>query len=679
MKLKKITFILLFIFTYPALAADKAILTVPTTAVTGNPLGVSSDQMVIPISILNGRELSLKRENTLAETLNSIPGVSNSSFGPSAGRPMIRGMDSDRIKILQNGVNNLDASNLSFDHGVSIDPLIIEQIDVIRGPATLLYGGGAVGGVVNAIDHRIPKEKFEGITGRGEVRYGGANLEQSNAAVVDVGTGNFVMHFDAYNRDAKNLKIPGNALSARKSTSRSWNPATPGYGSYTGDHGTNKLINSQSETKGGAVGASMIFDRGYAGVSYAKHQTQYGSPLESAVSIDMDNDRFDFASEIRDLGTFFDRAKFRAAYTDYMHKEIEGGAINTTFKNQGVDGTFELGHQPILGIKGVMGLQFESGKFQALGAEAFVPSSKTNSQSAYLYEELPINQHKVTFGLRHGEHDVDSKGGGNFTAANKSFKTNNGAIGGLYTLNSQWSLAGNLSHNERAPSYFELYANGVHAATGAYEQGQTNLKIEESNGLDGQIRWKTGQDSLTLGAYSTKFSNYIGLISSDAHNAGTQNYKPSIFTGIKAEFKGVELEGKSMLTDNLQLNVRGDYVDAKDKTNGGYVPRISPLKLGVGLKYEFDRFGARLDVLHAFKQDRVAINYNYIAGKELITDAYTNISMMATYKLPTQYNLEAFTKANNLLDEEIREHASFLKDIAPMGRRSIMFGLRGDF
>jgi len=679
MKLKKITFILLFIFTYPALAADKAILTVPTTAVTGNPLGVSSDQMVIPISILNGRELSLKRENTLAETLNSIPGVSNSSFGPSAGRPMIRGMDSDRIKILQNGVNNLDASNLSFDHGVSIDPLIIEQIDVIRGPATLLYGGGAVGGVVNAIDHRIPKEKFEGITGRGEVRYGGANLEQSNAAVVDLGTGNFVMHFDAYNRDAKNLKIPGNALSARKSTSRSWNPATPGYGSYTGDHGTNKLINSQSETKGGAIGASMIFDRGYAGVSYAKHQTQYGSPLESAVSIDMDNDRFDFASEIRDLGTFFDRAKFRAAYTDYMHKEIEGGAINTTFKNQGVDGTFELGHQPILGIKGVMGLQFESGKFQALGAEAFVPSSKTNSQSAYLYEELPINQHKVTFGLRHGEHDVDSKGGGNFTAANKSFKTNNGAIGGLYTLNSQWSLAGNLSHNERAPSYFELYANGVHAATGAYEQGQTNLKIEESNGLDGQIRWKTGQDSLTLGAYSTKFSNYIGLISSDAHNAGTQNYKPSIFTGIKAEFKGVELEGKSMLTDNLQLNVRGDYVDAKDKTNGGYVPRISPLKLGVGLKYEFDRFGARLDVLHAFKQDRVAINYNYIAGKELITDAYTNISMMATYKLPTQYNLEAFTKANNLLDEEIREHASFLKDIAPMGRRSIMFGLRGDF
>ena len=665
MKLKKITFTLLFILTCSAVAADKAILTIPATAVTGNPLGVSSDQMVIPISILNGRELSLKRENTLAETLNSIPGVSNSSFGPSAGRPMIRGMDSDRIKILQNGVNNLDASNLSFDHGVSIDPLIIEQIDVIRGPATLLYGGGAVGGVVNAIDHRIPKEKFEGITGRGEVRYGGANLEQSNAAVIDVGTGNFVMHLDAYNRDAKNLRIPGNAVSDKKRATN-----------YTTDHGINKLINSHSETQGGAIGASIIFERGYAGVSYAKHLMTYGSPLESAVSIDMDNNRFDFASEIRDLGTFFDRAKFRAAYTDYIHKEIEDGSINTTFKNQGVDGTFELGHQAILNMKGVVGLQFENGKFQALGAEAFVPSSNTNSQSTYLYEELPINQHKVTFGLRHGQHDIDSKGGVSFTAANKSFKTNNAAMGGLYTLNSEWSLTGNFSHNERAPSYFELYANGVHTATGAYEQGQANLKIEKSNGLDGQIRWKSGQDSLTLGAYYTKFSNYIGLRSTNVVNG---DFNISQFSGIKAEFKGVELEGKSMLTDHLQLNVRGDYVDAKDKTNGGFVARISPLKLGIGFKYEFDRFGARMDVLHAFKQDNVATNFNYLTGKELVTDAYTNVSMMATYKLPTQYNLEAFTRANNLLDEEIREHASFLKDIAPMGGRSIMFGLRGDF
>jgi iron complex outermembrane receptor protein len=698
MKLKKITYALFFMFTFPAVAADKGILTIPTTAVTGNPLGVGSDQMVVPISILNGRELSLKRGNTLAETLNSIPGVSNSSFGPSVGRPMIRGMDSDRIKILQNGVNNLDASNLSFDHGVSIDPLIIEQIDVIRGPATLLYGGGAVGGVVNAIDHRIPKEKLEGITGRGEVRYGGANLEQSNAAVVDVGTGNFVMHFDAYNRDSKNLRIPGNAISNRLESTQVWDPTINGdgggvfeggYTTYPANHGRKKLLNSQSETRGGAVGASMIFDKGYAGVSYAKHQTKYGSVKEPGILLDMDTDRIDFASEIKDLGRFFERAKFKAAYTDYRHHEMDAVEIHTTFKNRGIDGTFELAHVPLLGLKGVIGTQFDSGKFDAIGHEAFIPNSKTNSQSLYVYEELPLNQHKITFGLRHGNHEVESKGGGEEgrfgNPSKKKFNTNNAAIGGLYALNEQWSLTANLSHNERAPSYFELFANGVHTATGVYEEGQSNLKKEKSNGLDGQIRWKSGQDSLTLGAYFNKFSNFIGLLSTniggEGHNEEEEviTYKKSTFSGIKAEFKGVELEGKTMLTDYLQFNVRGDYVDAKDKTNGGYVPRISPLKLGAGLKYEFDRFGARLDVLHAFKQNRVATNYNYETGKELITDAYTNVSMMATYKLPTQLNLEAFTRANNLLDEEIREHTSFLKDIAPMGGRSIMFGLRGDF
>jgi iron complex outermembrane recepter protein len=706
MKLKKIIYVLFFMVTFPAVAADKGTLTIPTTAVTGNPLGVGSDQMVVPISILNGRELSLKRENTLAETLNSIPGVSNSSFGPSVGRPMIRGMDSDRIKILQNGVNNLDASNLSSDHGVSIDPLIIEQIDVIRGPATLLYGGGAVGGVVNAIDHRIPKEKLQGITGRGEVRYGGANLEQSNAAVVDVGTGNFVMHFDAYNRDSKNLRIPGNAISSRLESTNYWNPAGDSvnptgqdgseenpfrgvYKTYSTAHGRNKLLNSQSETKGGALGASMIFDRGYAGVSYAKHQTKYGSVKEPGILLDMDTDRIDFASEIRDLGSFFERAKFRAAYTDYRHHEMGGGEIHSTFKNKGIDGTFELAHAPLMGLKGILGTQFDNGKFDAIGHEAFLPNSKTNSQSIYVYEELPLSQHKMTFGFRHGKHEVESKGGGEEgqfgDPSRKKFNTNNAAIGGLYALNEQWSLTGNLSHNERAPSYFELFAKGVHTATGTYQEGQPDLKKEKSNGLDGQIRWKSGQDSLTFGAYFNKFSNYIGLLSTNTgatvHEEETTyvTHKTSIFSGIKAEFKGVELEGKTMLTDYVQFNVRGDYVDAKDKTNGGYVPRISPLKLGAGLKYEFDRFGARLDVLHAFKQDRVATNYNYEGGKELMTDAYTNVSMMATYKLPTQLNLEAFTRANNLLDQEIREHTSFLKDIAPMGGRSIMFGLRGEF
>ncbi len=700
MKLKKLTLALMFVSSSGAIAAEKVMINLPVTPVTGNPLGVGSDQMVVPISILNGRELSLKRESTLAETLNGIPGISNSSFGPSVGRPMIRGMDSDRIKILQNGVNSLDASNLSFDHGVAIDPLIIEQIDVIRGPATLLYGGGAVGGVVNAIDHRIPKEKLQGIMGRGEVRYGGANLEQSQAAVVDIGTGNFVMHLDAYNRDGKNFRIPGNAVSNRLESTQAWAPdggtkastVYPGaYNTYSTNHGRNKLLNSQSETKGGAIGASMIFDKGFAGFSYAKHQSVYGSVKEPSIHLDMDRDRYDFASELKDLNTFFDRAKVKVAYTDYKHDEKAGSVIHTSFKNSGIDGTFEIGHKPIAGVTGILGVHFDSGKFNAIGHEAFVPNSKAKSQSFYVYEELPIDKHKLSFGLRHGQHELKSAGGGEDNKfgnpTTKKFNTNNGAIGGLYALNERWSLTANVSHNERAPSYFELFANGVHVATGNYEEGQSGLKKEKSNSIDGQIRWKSGQDSLSFGAYFNKFSNFIGLLSTNTSGTGENEeeegteitYKKSVFSGIKAEFKGVELEGKTMLNDYLQFNLRGDYVEAKDKTNGGYVPRIAPLKLGAGLKYEFDRFGARLDVLHAFKQDHVATNFNYVGTKELHSDAYTNVSMLATYRLPTQVNLEAFTRANNLLDEEIRDHSSFLKDIAPMGGRSLMIGLRGEF
>ena len=213
MLFKKLSFSLLLLFVQLAFAQDKADLVLPSTDVNGNLVGISSDPMVDPSNIMNGRELSIKRESSIGETLTNIPGVSNSSYGPSVGRPVIRGMDGDHIQILQNGLGNLDVSNLSADHGVSIDPLIIEQIELIRGPSSLLYGNGISGGVINAIDHRIPKEAFTGIAGRAESRYESVNRGKSNAAVVDLGTSSFVIHMDAYNRNTENLSIPGEAVS----------------------------------------------------------------------------------------------------------------------------------------------------------------------------------------------------------------------------------------------------------------------------------------------------------------------------------------------------------------------------------------------------------------------------------------------------------------------------------
>ena len=639
-------------------------LNIAPVPVTGNPLGVRSDELVIPVSVLNGRELSLRRESTLGETLNGIPGVTATQFGPNASRPVIRGLDAERVRIMQNGVGILDASSLSFDHAVGIDPLIIEQIDVIRGPAALLYGGSAVGGVVNAIDHRIPTESVNGIVGRAETRFGGADDQRNGAVVVDVGDGRFAIHMDAYKRKTNDLDIPGFAVSRRKSQAD---------GTPREDRG--KLVNSDAESDGGALGASLTFDNGYIGASFSTLNNNYGVVADEDVRIDMRSNRWDIASEFTDLGNVINRVKFRLAHTDYKHQELEDGDVETTFKNRGIEGSFEAGHAPIGALNGVIGYQFSNTNFEAIGAEAFVPSTNTQNQAVYLYEELALGgndnaPHKLTFGGRLGHTQVDSKTSADFGAGQKnSFTPNSFALGGLYSIDSNWSLTGNLSHNERAPSYFELYANGAHVATGQFEIGNANLKTERSKGIDAQIRWKDAKNSFSLGAYYTRFSNFIGLFDTGEEE---DDLPVAEFIAVPATFKGLEAEGKFNLTDHLDLTLRGDYVHAKDKRNNAYLPRISPLRIGTGLQYQHNRFSARVDVLRAFAQNNTAEN-------ELKTDGYTNMSALVAYRLPMKFNMEVFAKANNLLNAEIREHASFLKDISLAGERSLVIGARADF
>ncbi len=270
---------------------------------------------------------------------------------------------------------------------------------------------------------------------------------------------------------------------------------------------------------------------------------------------------------------------------------------------------------------------------------------------------------------------MDSKTNANFGAGqNNSFNPHSFALGGLYSLNEQWSLTSNLSHNERAPSYFELYANGAHVATGQFEVGNTNFDVERSNGIDAQLRWKNGQNSFSVGAYYTRFSNFIGLFNTgnDIEVEPGEFLPEAQFRAVPAVFKGLEAEGKFALTDRLNWLVRGDYVHAKETRTNEYLPRISPLRLGTGLQYALNGFSARVDVLRAFNQNNTADN-------ELATDGYTNVTALLAYKLPIKYNIEVFAKANNLLNDEIREHASFLKDIAPAGERSLLIGARADF
>lgn len=674
LSIKPIALLIFTLLSEHAFAADEDRIDAPAVPVTSNPLGVASDELVVPVSVLKGRELSLKRANTLGETLNSIPGVSATNFGPNASRPVIRGLDAERVRIMQNGVGILDASSLSFDHAVAIDPLIIEQIDVVRGPAALLYGGSAVGGVVNAIDHRIPKDQLNGITGRGEVRFGGPDSTRNGVAVVDVGNGQFALHADVYSRKTSDLDIPGKRSSSKLRAQQAANGEEV-------DTTKNTLPNSSAEANGGALGAALTFENAYVGLSYAADDNNYGVVAEEGVRIDLRNRRWDIASEISDLNGLVKRVKMRMAHTDYMHQEIEDGEIGTTFKNRGVEGSFEIGHASIGNINGVVGFQFQNTNFEALGEEAFVPSVHTQTKALYVYEELPMgetNQHKITAGARFGHTSIDSKDNAKFGAGqNNSFNPNSFALGGLYSINQTWSLTSNLSHNQRAPSYFELYANGAHVATGQFEVGNPNFDVERSNGIDAQVRWKSGINSVTLGAYYTRFSNFIGLFNTGNQiDVDGELFPEAQFSQVKAVFKGLELEGKFGLTDNLGLNLRGDYVHARNKDTGDYLPRISPLRLGAGLNYSLNALSAQLDVLHAFDQNKTASN---ATTTELATDGYTNVSATVAYKLPTKVGLELFAKANNLLNAEIREHTSFLKDIAPQGERSLLIGLRGEF
>ena len=636
-------------------------------AVTGNPLGVSSDAMVLPVSILSGRELSLNREATLGETLNNLPGVAASSFGPNASRPVIRGLDAERVRIMQNGVGILDASSLSFDHAVAIDPLVIEQIDVVRGPAALLYGGSAVGGVVNAIDHRIPTEPVNGIIGRSEARVGGPDNQRNAAAVVDVGNGQFAMHADAYKRKTDDLNIPGFAVSNRKNQADG-----------TAQENNGKLINSSASSDGGALGASLTFDNGYIGSSYSGFNSNYGTVAEEAVRIDMKSQRLDIASEFRDLNTVISRIKMRYAHTDYQHQEIEDGEIGTTFTNKGSQASLELGHAKFGDLEGVLGMQLQNSRFAANGDEAFVPNVHTKSHAVYLYEEMPLkalglDQLKLSLGGRaeHTTLDASAWDAKDKPAQAADFTAYSYALGGLYSIDSHWSMASNLSHNERAPSYFELYADGAHIATNQYEVGNPNFKKERSNGVDAQIRWKDAKNSFSIGAYYTRFNCFIGLL--DTAEIDSESELPiAQFTAFAASFKGLEAEGKFNLADYWDLSLRGDYVRASNLDNNAALPRITPLRLGAGLSYQKNALGARLNVTQAFKQNRTAEN-------ELPTAGFTDVSAMATYKLPSKLNVELFAKANNLLNQEIREHTSFLKDLSPAGERSVLIGLRADF
>jgi iron complex outermembrane receptor protein len=675
--------------------------TLEPVVVSANPLGADINDLITPVSVLRGDQLSQKQSSTLGQTLNGLPGVGSTDFGPNSSRPTIRGLDGDRVRVMSNGGASLDASTLSYDHAVAIEPLLVEQIEVVRGPAALQYGGSAIGGAVNVIDNRIPKAPVKGVHGRAEVRAGGAESEKAAAGLVTVGNGAFAIHVDGSSRKTDDLKVPKQA-------------------GREGFISQGKLLNSDADQQGGALGFSLTNDHGYLGLSVDTYRNEYGTGLyeegdiTSPTRIKLKQDKLTFAGEQRNLtgkAGPFESIRGSFSTTDYKHEESAGGVVESTFKNKGWDSRIEGTHLPIqtsLGsLKGAWGIQGAESKFSAIGDVTFIPNTQTNSMALFVFEELSFAPGKaVNGGLRLESVKVDSFGGGtngeteSFTADSKKFKPFSASVGYRQDMGSGWTATSGLSYTERAPTFYELYANGMHHATETYEKGNADNKKEKGTTLELGLKFKTPTTRANFGAYVTEFSNFIGLTQGgyvdeldgriqsldidecEADVGGNGHCVPKYnFSGIKARLYGLEADGRFPLASGLfgkasQLNLdwKADYVRGENRSTGGALPRISPLRLSSALVYSEGKYSSQVDVQYAARQNRYADDLG-------ATPSYTMFGLGASYKTAVSGMKSAylFMRVDNVTDVEARNASSVLRDMAPAGARAIKVGLRGNF
>ena len=663
--------------------------------VTGNALG--NAEGIQAVQVLQGEALMLNSQSTLGETLALTPGVSSSYFGPNASRPIIRGMDGDRIKILNNSASSHDVSALSNDHAVPSDPLTVERIEVLRGPSAIMYGGSAVGGVVNLIDNRIPTQPMEGLSGKADVGWSTVNKESRAAVMLESGNERYGLHVDAFGRHSGDMGVPDTLACTKSGSSAS----------------AKAICNSANTSRGYALGGSVFWDKGYLGLSGTHYNSTYGTVAEDTVTIGMKSDRYALETEIRHPLRGWENMRVQFSNTNYQHTEYESGAVGTVFSQDGQELRWSAKHQAVASPwgqwQGVVGWQGEDSRFAANGAEAFMPSTKTRQSAIYLVEELKKPWGGFSFGLRSEAVKVngdafDPEGSTRDTAATtNTFSPISSSLGVLYKLSSDVSLKAHWARTARAPKDYELRADGVHVATAAYEKGSVALQTEKARQMDIGMEWGQGPHTASLNYFDNRFSNYIGLnatrdvvgedgVSGCAVIADAETcWDKYAFSAVRAQFKGWEamaqlrLSGSSGLfpaIDGLalwDLKLRADSVRASNLDTGEALPRIAPFRWGTSLSRQSGpwRWSLGMDKAQAPR----------LASTQVATAGYTLWNTQLSYRQTIQANQAVwYLKVDNLTDQLAYPATSVLtttaadtvtgRPKAPLPGRNIKLGLQ---
>ena len=634
-----------------------------TVVVKGTAIG-GEVTAVTPTLILSSADLDRLSQSNIGDLLADLPGVVSSYFGPNAGRPVIRGLDGDRLKITQNGVNSLDASASSPDHAVSVDPLAIREAQVLRGPAALLYSTSILGGVINLVDARIPDQRLaqrQSVTGR----LGSVDGLRSVGVLAEGSAGSFSYHVDGFDKSTDDLRTP-----------------------------VGRIADTSADNRGAGAGFSYLTSNGYVGLSYSGLDSTYGV-AEQDISIGLEQRRWDLAGKAEVAGSVVRSLAYRVGVADYAHTEFEAGAPGSTFTNEGWDGRLDVELVKIGSVEGVVGLQANRFDFGVIGDEAFLPDTRNSAMATFgsFVQNLAADQ-RLRYGFRIEHAQVDASAwthagvATNPPADSASFTPASFAFAWAKDLNPSWTSTINLTRTERAPNFQELYADGPHVATDVYEVGNRNLGKEQGFGLELELAKVRGAVSGSFSVYYNRFSSFIALQRNGYGpniGGGGPNYSSGgadelaryDFTSVPADFFGSEVKVNFQFIDTpvskFGLEWYGDFVRASNTDTSEALPRISPGRIGAALHGLESGWTWRLDATYHFAQNHTAPDETRTAGFTMVGASLAHPIKFA--QLDGQFTLRAI----NLLDQEARNASSFIKGALPMPGRGVEAGLRLNF